>query len=1455
MNKQVTLRSKPAPRRLLWRCVRFGGVCVVLVAVLVLVALWTMSRSWFIIAQVKPELERRLGGEVTIGHARYDWKGGFIIRDTTLRSPEHAGTAGEIARIGTMVVSVDTRELYSGRVHVLALELHDALLRISEDANESGRFAFDALEKDWTDADPGRTRPPRVEIKQAVLEYGTHDGSQYAMRGQRHVSGVMHAAANDDPDGHWYNFLLGEVKTGANASVDGLAIRGRWNAATHQVFARIDGLKLSESTYKMCPQDVRSWWDHMDLEGQVANAKVWWDGQSGIEVEWEIMDVGLTLPVEPGEWARYHEGRIIGASGRQRMRVHSGTIRLRGNELVLDKLVGELKSPDGTAGVPYSVTMRLPQLPIITDWPDADGREAFMAEAMRYAPFYVQFDLENFRIEPDEHGDVQAVDLPLQVAEMLQRFSITDWTISTSIRISRAPARVNGSDSLQSQPIEISGELSIHDASGSFDRFPYPLSEVDADITFTQDGTKVHHVRGTSPNGATVHIAGDIAPLGRNPRIDLRLIAKDAPIDNLLREALPEAYTAVFDGLMHEPSEAMLRDSGLLLDEFAVDELHAEREQLLVLIASGLADEAAQQRLARVDAMIEAGAFELGGTVDLDLYIHRELGPNQRTQVGGEVAINRLDAIIRYFPYPFSIRGGTIHWGPEGATLIGEDEAGLPVITQRGGRGFIRGEFRREVREAAPDLITPDVHIDVAGDTVSELLYASIPDREAQDDAADGEPAGASRLSQSARLLRAIGFEGAMSYQGAVTRGPDGKIGYDFHVKLVDGTAEPTEDLAEALGSAGLLWPSAWRWHDVNVHVRVGPRAVELVEFTGRRNASAVAAHGMLDIRGDNASLDVRFTDLALDRYLLDLFPEPRRAKADQLWATYDPAGSFNAHLQFHKRGDRIHPPRLYIEPTKVSVQIGGERVVLTHQDGRVDVQEKTVRFDGLQLDLSRGAISDGTLALEGTYREADDGRDLHVRGTWQNGRLESPIIGELLRLLKATEHSDRLAALQPQGVFDAQFRYGATDDHSDEYELIVRPRTLSAMSQGERLEVQLNDQSRVRFAPGRIDLLEVSGAHDAGTFQLAGAIHLARGVEATLNFDHVGPLSSPFAKALLPDGIRKSLQQVQYRDGPATRVHDARLRLAQSAIGNAWHVDFRGTLNTDRAEIESGVNIREIDGEFEIAVNLEPDEAPQVSIDALVHRMLVFDRELTNVVASDIALSPDGRTFILPEARGDAYGGAIRGDAMIGVGENRAYSANVNFVGVSLRHLIDGPRDARSASRNTRSPRGELYGGLQLSGLRGRPETRSGRGSARAIGGGLANVPLVLQLVQLLQLTVPLRGDMDHADLVFYIDGDRAVFERILLESTLGSAATLQLIGNGELNLSTFELDTQFRSRSGILVIRDLVGGLSDQLYVIEVTGTVAKPRARVVPLPGITQPDRSRQQPTASVYREPTR
>jgi hypothetical protein len=216
-------------RRRRWRMYfRIGVIAMLLLALLVATGGWLVTRSWFIISQLTPEMERKLGGKVTIGRAAYQGDGRVIFTNLQLHAPGMNGPAAEIVAINRALVRVDLAKLLTGGVAVLDVEVDDATFRLSEDQNQTGKLNVMQLHPDWSGEKKGPTAPPpRVRIRRAALEFGAHEGAEYQMLGRRLVSGDMYASSGQEG---WYNFELAEVdENGLGIGPGGIFIKGSWN--------------------------------------------------------------------------------------------------------------------------------------------------------------------------------------------------------------------------------------------------------------------------------------------------------------------------------------------------------------------------------------------------------------------------------------------------------------------------------------------------------------------------------------------------------------------------------------------------------------------------------------------------------------------------------------------------------------------------------------------------------------------------------------------------------------------------------------------------------------------------------------------------------------------------------------------------------------------------------------------------------------------------------------------------------------------------------------------------------------------------------------------------------------------------------------------------------------------------------------------------------------------------
>ncbi len=1401
------------------------------VPALLLVAVWLGTRSWFLVVVIALVLEPRLGGDVEIAQARYAGNGVLHLDHLTLRAPGLSGPAAQTLRVGHAVVTLDLSRVLSGRISVRDLELEGVLLRLSEDARKPGTFNLAALKPHWTvsrDGDP--LLPPGVRIDDAVLEMGLHISRHYRAVGQRRVAGRMEPAARGPG---WYEFTLREVdEQGRDPGPGGVNITGQWNVQTLEHTASLEGLVLDERTFGMCPQVARLWWERMQPQGPVGTAEVRWRPGHPFAATLQVRQISLDVPVAA-------DALFAGGGGSlPRMHVESGTVRLEGDRLELADFVGEFRarSGEGADSMPYRLDLSIRELPSF-DW---KNQQQWMEKLLDAAPFEMSVTMDDFRPTRARPTGGEVLRLPRQVGDMITRFNLTDWTLSTELTITRATPVPGPDGALEPAPVQTAGVARISDASGAFQGFLYPLDDVQALVYFDNDRVIIDDLRARGSGDAVVRMSGTITPPGRAASISLSLDATDVPLDDRFRAALRGGRLETYDRALHQPSYERILERGLLADESDLEQARRERDALdLVLRATPAASpEAARLRreVERLDTIVEAGRFELGGLVDLRFTIERAAGERRPTEISGRVSIHEAGLVYERFPYPIFVLGGELDVSPDRIEVVcGDDQDGIPIATPGGGRGQVRGEILLADDAVAGARVRPDVSFALHDDVLSELLYEAMPLEHTRPGAPGDAPL-------AARLLSGAGLAGRLNLIGAITSGPDGAPTFEIAAEVADGTAVPRPDLFEALEELGLPAPQGLRLDSVAALLKITPSAIELQDFAGRQGEARIGASGRFALRSDpvEASLTVDFANLALERYMLDLTPGAAERTA-ALWDRYRPKGTYDARLRFETAGGARSAPELRVWPRSLAVRIGDREVAIDCERGELSFHPKQVAFEDFMMRVRSGERPEGVVVIDGSYGQGGPERDLALAGSWAGGDLASPIITEALRLMGAERQAERYRRFEPRGTFDAGFEYTSPrGGQPRRYEFTLRPGTLGMTVNGTPIDSVLDPGAELAFTPGRLVVREFSGELEGGRFSVDGAVDMAAGVDVQLDVGYRGAIDSPQLLALLPEPVRSPMRQVGLTATEPVELHDAWVRMIQAEATPGeprpgWEIGFGGLLETRGAALRVGsVAMSGIDGRFEILADREPGSVPRLEIDARASRARLMGRQITNVEAS-IELAEDGRVLEVPELRAEAYGGVLAGRAALGLVPGTSYEARLDVAGVSLdgfaaEGATERGEEAGGVGAPGEGPRGETYGSLRVSGVMGRPESRRGRGALRVAWGRMASMPVTLRVLQLFELMPPFSGELDFADVELYVDGDRVVFERLFLE-----CPTLLMIGEGEMSYPGLDLSIRLRTRGTIPLVHDLIAGISNQLFEVEISGPLSDPRARLVPLPSI--------------------
>ncbi|MHC4766363.1 MAG: hypothetical protein ACYTF2_14800 [Planctomycetota bacterium] len=1406
---------------------------------------------------VAPVLEERLGGQVGIANATYRGDGILVFENVTLESPSLAGPPAQVLHIARAVISSDPGSILAGGLQIKDVELEGVLVRVSEDQRYPGVFNFSSLAPDWSGDLSGELLPPSVSIHSAVIEVGQHVGNEYLLAGQRRVTGEMYPALAGEG---WYDLKLEELDDNDVRLGDaGLIIDGQWNVETMEHEVTMEGLELDDRTRDMCPQMARLWWERLNPKGSVGRAEIEWQKGEPYDATLDLSSVELNIPIDAAEFsAAYTQGRVDTTPSLPRMFVDAGKIELKGGQLRLENLIGVFgSSEERPVGVDtgYQVNFLIHDMPAF-DW---QSPQAWMDDVVATAPFEMSVRMKDFQLTQDlaASEDAPAVELPTPVADTLAKFQLTGWSLNTQVDITRAAPTIGADGQRIASPIQTGGSAQISHARGAFQWFPYPLDNVEAVVKFDNERIDLLYLNATGSGDATVRISGWIAPPGRDAAVSLTLTARNIPLDERFRAGLRGGQLETYDIMLDQEAYRRLLDEGLLPDQAAVDAAAETRKQLVAELRElDPADDgpgAAQRRaglereIERLATIEEFKAFEMGGLIQLDLVVERPRGTS-KPKITGEINVDRAGVVYRRFPYPIYVGRGSLTIDQNRVMIDpGPDGTGIPIATPSGGRGTVTGEVG-VVRTEQGARVKPALSVDLHGDHLSELLYAAMP--LTKKDNQSEEPHG--KRSFIARILAGAGVTGWLNHTGVITVNDEGEPTFDFAVELYDARAEPNEELFETMQEMGLPSPRGVTLDDVRALLQITPETVRLADFSGRRGGARITADAHLELTADpiEAELNVEFDNLALERYMVDLTPGAGRERTAELWDRYQPQGLYDARLAYRARGGAPDWADLHIWPRELGIIVDDEPVWLVCDRGEIVLHDKQVTFDDLRLHATSDTRDDGILELDGTYGLGTEEQDLRLEGSWTDGQFASVLITETLDLIGAEQHARRLRSYSPNGKFDAEFSYEAPGrQQAPRYEFIVQPHTLGATVNETLVFAELDPGAELLFTPGRIIFRELGGKHAGGRFHVDGAADVEDKIDIDVDVSYDGRIDSPQLLAVMPATLRSTLTTLQLQAQQPIRLTEGRLQVSQvepAESGAQWDTSFTGLLETTGASLKvAGVEFAHLDGVFDLEAAHDPIEGTSLEIRARADRIEANGRRLSNVEA-DLQLADGGRVVLIPAIRADTFGGVITGYAWAGLDEGSEYEAAIDLGGVSLEAFARtaeaeaGEPMADSGERNS----GRVFGSFRLAGQRGDPTSRRGRGAFRIVEGRMVDLPVTLRVLQLFEIMPPFSGSLDFADVAFYVDGGRLVFERLFLE-----CPTLWMFGEGEMSFPGLELNVRLRTKGTLPVVGDIVAAVSDQLFVVEVTGPVGDPKARLIALPGVSgagrEPSGTRQSP----------
>ncbi len=1429
--------SQPASRWK-WRLKGRRRRLALLFALLVLGGLIYLTRPSTLARIILPNLTSAIGGEVTASRVAMSGLNAIELIDLRIRAPGWDGVAGELVYADRIEVRFSLLSLLIGDLRLKSVQGDHVELRLAEAAEAPGTFSLFALKPDkGTDGGPSTPqRPSAVSIKELVLENGIRTRGQYRKLGDLRFQGELLPSSTSSSA---FDFTL-RGRPDAEGRLSVASITGSFDGATRAVSLAVDDLEIDGRQLAVAPIAVRSWTTRLGLEGRITEARFEYTPDQPPMALIDLEGVAMNVPIEglEEEWSGFAQGHAIPLQATPRMTLRSGTLRLQRNEVRFEHVTGELGADEANnrvLPVPFvgacSVTLPTKSLPPF-EW---DTREAWFEEAARLASFTVDLAIEDFSLPEQKDGAPDTLQLPRAATKILSDFNITAWKLDLHTHAERGEPDASGNPA----PLKSEGTLVLDEGSGAYEQFAYRLDEVAAVIKFANDALIVESLSGVAPGGAKASITGRLDGLSMGAEIDLRIHCDGAPIDERLFNAFEPAPREALELLFDARAARSLAEANLLPDETAIV---SQRQELSRLGD----DESVAATRARLQRSIDAGPFVLGGTAGFDIRVYSPPGWGKPVIVTGDVRVQNAGLLFGRFPYPLRLKEGALRVLDEAIEIVGD---GLKATTPTGGELTVAGSVQIPrmpgVGDDSARGMRPLIEITDRNDALNPALLAAIPhagdEMPARWPGLDLAPAGA--------LLASLGLNGRVELSGLVDSDDEGRERFKFTVDFADGTAAPDAAGRAQLAESGLPWPPEFTLEHCSATLLLTPDRVVIEQCVGSNGSGKIAAKGFSELEGPNRSIELELQALPVGR-AFEGYLSSDADEAAARFARYGPSGAIDGSIRRDVTATTAQT-RGSLTPQFVELTLDGSRVRADRIAGRIAVDEHGLRADSLEFRLSEGNQEDGILRLSGPLGGSITGSpagtptlpepaaappaaanpnpptDLtQLDATLTAGRVESPLLRELLST-RAKGVIDLLRAKAAKGTYDAHYQSGEQERFS------AVPRTLAVGQPDQRVEFIfaptdsiVGDANLVRFnLHGTL-----VGAHEGtlvttGSFESGGDNRLS----AALTLD--AKTLTPALRVQLPPPLDTACEAIGLTASQRFALDLPDVALRWPSTGSAESPDIyqlRGTVQLAGGAFHAGPTVTDLDGELTMRFRYQPRAAQQADFTGTMKASgaRVFDRPL-GATTIDFKTEANGKVLALNGSGDVAYG---RFDLLSSIDFDKdLYKARVRVADADFEVLR---RDTPATGVTPRSD-GRLSAVLQVAGsTSGAVDTRTGSGRVAIRNAELASMPLAMHVLQLTQFMLPVSSRITASTAQFELAGNTAKVTQCEL-----IAGTIQLAGTGAVDIPTFGIGLRLFPRGTVPIVSDVIGGVTNTLFAIDVSGTLREPKAAIAALPGMSE------------------
>jgi AsmA-like C-terminal region len=626
------------------------------------------------------------------------------------------------------------------------------------------------------------------------------------------------------------------------------------------------------------------------------------------------------------------------------------------------------------------------------------------------------------------------------------------------------------------------------------------------------------------------------------------------------------------------------------------------------------------------------------------------------------------------------------------------------------------------------------------------------------------------------------------------------------------------------------------------LHMREG---YVIVDFAAQHGATTISLLGRVGFHPDGTQvtpdLKIAVNDLPVDKLLLAALAPEERQLLERLGAAgrldvdgrlmRDPGGSpLGYDLNVKLTRGSLKPVQSGVGSTNVAVAVlAGHLHLLTHRVELVDLTGRRVQ--------SKDAGGDAMLSGHGFVEWDGQRKIISVSGAADNLNLDPSV-----RRLMPENARPLWDQLGPAGTADATLSYDNRElpsalapNGGGGLELTVHPRRMSAMTRLTPLAepYQLDDVGgQLVLHPGAFANCDLTASHGNGKLKLSGKWNLDDPHAFwDLSFSGQAMNVDKHLLSALPEGAAAILREIHLRGNVDIEFSKLFFRPAESAPpgspGGGPDADFDMTLNFHQASMEVGVPMRNVVGMVTMAGTLRRGNLEDLTGDVSASSLMLAGRPAHDLHAV-LSKPVDRQVIELTDLQATVADGALAGEMAVSYAGDKPsrYALSLVLHDADVKELT-GLKDPTLA--------GAISASLDLSGDANDPTLRQGHGDVLVRDGKMYQLPLLLGMLQVTNLSLPISSPFKDASARYSVDGQRVILEHILLKND-----QMTMRGQGHLDFDTKKVDLTFSSDNSAWPVVPFIGNVfnsaKNQLLTIHVTGTLPSPQVTASSLDSVT-------------------